>query len=768
MPDDLVLPIALRRTRRGRRESARITLEEPASALPSCLAPAVTPRTRGRPKKRVRFSDPGPSLASLSSPSAAATGLTPMVRRTSLSHPSPKQRRQSTPAAVGPGRGYGLDIPSSPLSGEMNFLPLRQVLDGRVKRRLRRNGLSEEMNSIHREKKKRAAETAAELGTLKAEVAAKDEEIRQLHEQQHDGETTQDTGRIMELERQVDELRRQLANRSGAAPATPSSERTHNWTMAARGPYADDYTMMDLSSDPPGADNEEEFGDTTLAELQCSTPTRRARNRGSFPTPPSTSPTRMPSTPSSHFSTPKSHFGVQVELPDPGREGLEEELASLQLEISKLTSSVESYQALATRLSDKLAPFRPQADASPLEVQASSTSPHPEIEGRLTELLRALADRTAAVLHLSSSLSDLGFPGADASEIITALSSAFRTARLELEYLTPGEITLPLTSAGAEVLDLVLTQLRDLARKGKEADDQIDEYHELELSLRKQLGARVEAMDGLVREVTRLEGEAKSKDDRISELEVGTQRLKGAVASYARDVGELEKLVERIEGELEGKSSEITTLLSGHGELGDKVKARDETIAHKDAAIAQLEGRLAVALRQTDGLRAELAAVQEQHAKVRGKHKDTLGSLNKGHGQALALRDARVSELRSEVDRVNEALRAAHETIRQLRVDNAGLSTRLDDEKTKSKAALDAMKTELERVVRMSQDFLATPKKAAGGRPSAEGMPATVLLPGQFLSGDLARRSSDGKSRKRRRYDSGLGFLDEEEFDVDT
>jgi hypothetical protein len=33
--------------------------------------------------------------------------------------------------------------------------------------------------------------------------------------------------------------------------------------------------------------------------------------------------------------------------------------------------------------------------------------------------------------------------------------------------------------------------------------------------------------------------------------------------------------------------------------------------------------------------------------------------------------------------------------------------------------------------------------------------------PGGMLSGDLARRTSKGK--KRRRYDSGLGFLDEEE-----
>ncbi len=127
--------------------------------------------------------------------------------------------------------------------------------------------------------------------------------------------------------------------------------------------------------------------------------------------------------------------------------------------------------------------------------------------------------------------------------------------------------------------------------------------------------------------------------------------------------------------------------------------------------------------------------------------------------------------LRDEVDRVNSALRSAHDTIRQLRVDKAGLTTRLADEKAKAKAAIDAVKTELERAVRIGHDLLlSTPKK--GRRPSDEAdrdaMPAVVVRPGGLLAADLARRSSsDGKSKKRRRYDSGLGFLDEEDMEAD-
>jgi chromosome segregation ATPase len=668
------------------------------------------------------------------------------------------------------------DTPSSPLSGEVNLLPLRQVLDGRVKRRIRRNGLSEEMNCIYAEKKRRADETKAALEALKAEVAAKNEEIKQLQQQQSHDVAMQDAARISDLEKQIGELRERLARSTGVQRAATNEDSSYDWTMAAKDPFSMEYTMMDASSGSPTGDI---FGDTTMADLQCSTPSRTARNQTSFPTPPSTSPFALPMTPSSRFSTPRSHAGVQVAFSDTEKQQLEEEVASLQLEICKLTNTVESYQGLANRLSEKLA-SAPASSQPQGQMEKDVSEPlGSELERQLAQLLQVLSDRTAAVLHLSSSLSELGFPGSDASDIIGSLSAAFRTARLELEYLTPGEIPLPLTSAGAQVLDLLLDRLRDFARKGKEADEQIDEYHELELDLRKQLTGRVDAMDGLVKEVSRLEAEAKSKNEQIKELEVGTQRLKGAVASYARDVGELERLVERIEADLEGKTEEVQNLLSGQGKLDDSLKARDATISEKNAAIAELESRLTAAMKHSDELRTQLAASQQRGEKTARRQKEAVTALNRSHGQALALRDARVSELRGEIDRVNAALRAAHDTVRHLRVDKAGLATRLDDEKAKAKAALDAMKAELERVAQMSQDFLVTPRRPATRRTrrsgsagsDGEAMPATVVRPGKFLAADLARRSSEdgGKSgKKRRRYDSGLGFLDEDEIDAEA
>ncbi|KAH8888529.1 hypothetical protein GQ53DRAFT_748921 [Thozetella sp. PMI_491] len=773
MSDGLELPIALRRSRRGS--------HAPQQQLPAKqAAAAVTPAKKPRTKKRVRFSDPGPTIANLDE-DELSTGLTPMIRRTCLS--GRPQRRHSTPARPSSATAGGSGIPlsensESPFSETICFLPLRQVLDGRVKRRLRRNGLSEEMNSIYSERKRRAEQTKAEIDRLKAELTEKDDEISRLQDETH----VYDTDRVWELERQVAGLRKELADRAGLPE---SSSPAFDWTIAARDPFSDDFMDLDDSTNA-----NEEFGETTMGDLICSTPSRRAR--ASFPTPPTTSPAAEPMTPRPQCPTPRSAAGVQTSLPDPEKEQLEDELSSLQLEICKLTTVLEEYSGFTSRLSEKLSRF----SSDNVEAAADASSPQAAVEEHLSTLLQTLSDRTAALVELDSSLSDLGFPGSDACEIITSIAAAFRTARLELEYLTPGEIPLPLTSSGAAIIDLLLDRLRELSKKSREAEESVDEYHSIELSLRQQLGARVEVMDGMTSEMKRLEGEAKEKDDRIAELEVGLERLKGAVRSYARDVSELEGLVQRMEGELEASNTGRKEDRVAHDKA---VQQQAGELSDKGCAIADLETKLTAAVAQTQSLQEQMEALQTSHADaindVRASHKAELAQQSKAQGHALALRDARVSELRGEIERVNAALRAAHETVRQLRVENGqmttlneqltsentGLSAKIEVDRRKAKEVIDNMKAELERVARMSEGFLMTPKKTkssvlASRRDSGLGdedqedelsllstPSSSATKPGNFLSGNLARKA---KGKKRRRYDSGLGFLDEEEIDA--
>ncbi|KAI8957004.1 hypothetical protein F5Y11DRAFT_115946 [Daldinia sp. FL1419] len=729
MGEDQDLPIALRRTPRA--STGKAGSSEPSRLSATNTAAVINARTPSRrSNKRVRFSNPGPNVEHHD---ISSTGLTPMVRRASLGAiPSPKRRRRSTPFSRSDPNGEDDSCNNGGNNNEIRFFSLRQVLDDRVKRRIRRNGLSEEMNTITRERRQRVQKQKVELQHLQDQLAEKDREINRLHSTTAD----QDTDRMVELEQEVQLLREELSSR-----VSSSSDQTRNydWTMAARDPFSDSYM-----------DEDDDFGNTTMADLVCSTPSK-PRATASFPTPPCTSPTN-PATPSSVRRsppvTPQSHIGVQASFPDPEKEALEIELGSLQLELTKLTKVLESHEAFKARIAHKL--------------NTTDTPPESsDVEEHLDAILQSLSDRTAALSGLNSSLNSLGFSGKDGGEILMSLTGAFRSARLELEYLTPGEITLPLSSRGAEVLDMVLSRLRDLARQVRDNEDTIDEYREHKLLLQEQLNARVSAMDSM-RE--RSQTELAGKDERIADLEVGLERLKGAADGYRRDVAELETLVQNMEEE--GKVTEKR--------LTAEVAGAQAELADSKATVAKLEAKLASVREQAENFRLQLGELQRRKTAE-------VNALNKYHGMALAVRDARVTELKNAVDEVNSSLHEAHTTIKQLRIENMGLNQCLDEERSRAVHAVDTMKAELERMLRMSTEFLATPPRSSAGssvgswRSSVRSVPEKGMEAGDedmttpdsspprsgaYLAGGQARA---GKGAKRRRHDSGLGLLDEDE-----
>ncbi|KAK0384666.1 hypothetical protein NLU13_8752 [Sarocladium strictum] len=712
---------------RGSRRSNIGVGQEHADTSPEI----TTARTPRRGTKRVRFSDPGPALLHDGSVSASASsGLTPMVRRTSLSNH--KRRRVSAPIRpfLGPGSATGqASLCQAPDA----------IVDGRVQRRLRRSNVRDIVNKLDLEKKR----SSSELKALRNELRARDQEIYELQ----NATIIVDNERIWDLERQVADLQREVERRTRDDDTELNDDRSLNWTLAARDPFEDDF--MDLGDDA----EDSRFGNATIGQFVCSTPSKARSSfpTSSFPTPPATSPT-APATPTARFvlppPTPSSHAGVQVSLEDAEKVQLQEELASLRLEMSKLTGTLGSYQSLAGKLEEQLS----HADHNG---SADVTDPLDTLEGRVAELLRAASDRRAALQQLTESIEQLGFPGSDADAMVASLATHFRAARLELEYLTPGEITLPLTSHGAEVLDLLLTRLRELATRVKEGEDSIDEYHEIELSLRKQLDARVSVMDALKAEMGKAQKLMMDRDTRIHELEVGNSRLKGAVSGYVRDISELEKLVESLEQQSNDAAATHTA----------KEESSRRSISSKDDVIEELEVKLSAAARRAESLQQQLTDASATHSRQ-------IGALNRQHGKALALRDARVAELRLEIDRVNESIRAAHETIRGLRVEKGGMQTKMEEERRRAKAALDAMKEELQRVLQMSQDFLDTPRKdgsVSGVTSTAEPRSASPIATGgkiaagSLLAGELARR---GSKKLRRRHDSGLGLMDDEEVEA--
>ena len=171
------------------------------------------PKTPTKAKKRVRFSEPGPETYTASS----STGLTPHLSRASFSprvrassptrtRPESRMpRRPSLPTLLPSSLPSPSLSPSSgPLSGEVQFEPLRQILDARLKRRISRNRLSEEINDIE-SKNREIPQWRQEIESLKDQLAlAKDSNKEHSEGSEEDAGSSE---RIQQLEQEIVELK---------------------------------------------------------------------------------------------------------------------------------------------------------------------------------------------------------------------------------------------------------------------------------------------------------------------------------------------------------------------------------------------------------------------------------------------------------------------------------------------------------------------------------------------------------------------------------
>ncbi|KAH8819417.1 hypothetical protein F5884DRAFT_657512 [Xylogone sp. PMI_703] len=748
-------PIAVRRNRRTS-SLLRNVLEVNTMAVASNRGSRATPpSTPKRANKRVRFSDPGPSVDS-----SFSSGLTPYMRRTSLKSVPGHNRRHSMPAAL-------RTVPEepSPFSGELQFAPLRQVLQGRVKRRLKRHRLSEELHFIESEKRREVRARRSELERLKRELAMRDAEMERMRDDYEIAtQLGEDTGsfvsmdedltaKVADLEREISILRVKLHNQEHDDDATISDP---NWMSAASESFKDDNDdddheefMMTFEDFPTHMDD----------EMIASTPDHLRAT--SIPSPPSS----MPATPCK--TTAMSSAGVQVTLsvPDPNADSLKAQLKELQSQIKELNATLELNEDNRTRLAMKLSEF----------ISDKGNNDHSTLDHAINTVLTQMAlSQSQAVEHsarfsaLTAEIATLGFQSgnSDPEKIIETIAAQFRKARLDLEYLTPGEVAEGFENE--KLLDLLIGRIKTLLKRVSEQDVSIDEYHEQEVSLRKQLGARVDAFNDLQKELEFANSLIDGLREEVGEKEVGNERLTSALEGYRNEVANLEKLIRTMEKESQQTEVRLLDELKKTGDkLQDEILARETTkadIEGKDILIEELERRLAAALN------SQSLEQQSTYEKRISELKSQSLEQEKAHAAALAQRDAQVTDLKTEIGLVNEALKTAHDSIQTLKKETEQLRGDVQREKVKGMQVVRTMRDQLSMVLATGSGYLEDNTTAILQQQSPETFDedygsesgSSVAQRGQFLDGRLARKSSV----KRRRYDSGLGFLDEEEDEM--
>lgn len=666
-----------------------------------------------------------------SSRRSSSSGMGKRKRRPSVTSPAvgnpaiKRVRRQQTSSSK---KGNNNSNDDNNNSSIVHILPLRtQILDDHIKRRIRRNGLSAEMNEAYGEKRARRARTLAELRRARDELRSRDAEIERLREltalfdasgsgggdvSHHHAEGEEDVSRVQDLERELSRLREEVMGRRrggghdedvpfSSSPPVPSGE-DDDWGVMGG--------MSDGGSDAGGdfaQDFEEEFGESSLAELESGgTPAQNHHHRrqqqqfkgrkptalhlhGPTLTPPSTSPTKLPSSPIRQIHSPGSSAaeemrtssacdasvqaaavsadaGSQVCIPDPGMEALHDELSTLRAEVTSLNDTLEERDSLQARMEEKLAQHQ----------LASTPSSAQDVELQLDIVLQDLAEKTTRLAELSAVLMS---PSTDDSttdnkEATAELASALQSVRQALSDLDPDT---PLPPTAAPTLALAADHLRELDTTLKQRTAELSD--------------RDAALAARTNELAAANAAAKEKDARAKNLEADIAHLGDTITSL-RDAG----------ADLQATSA------SQQADLDD---ARDAAL-QQGAAAAEAEARLAEAIKKLASLGVKLA---EREATLRGRE--------------------------GEVETLKAALAEARATVARLREGAAR-------EKDAARDAVRAMRAQMIAALRVGEGFLGEEGVA---KEEEEGVDV-----------DVAVAAGMDKAPRGRSDDSGLGLDGEE------
>ncbi|ERF72374.1 hypothetical protein EPUS_07536 [Endocarpon pusillum Z07020] len=505
---DLDQPIALRR---GKRRSDAISPSKPTatgSAVHNSANGAPHTPARTRSKKRVRFSNPG-SLTATSS--AATSGLTPYIGRANLSTP---RRRASTPTAAR----------SEPL--EIQFTPFRAVLDGRTQRRLRRNGLSQEMNAYESERRDKAQ--------LEKALHAKDHELEELKKQleaaKHENavanhstvEELSSSQKIVEAE--LEDLRQSF--NEGNMPAGFDDDMDINW---------DAVNVHKAVAPPcPASDSGDTIPiyDDDAAVLEPNTPDGRNRI-------------------STHSEPVDTTIDEEILAMALDLESAKQEKRKLFNDVRGDIPALQAVPSSSTNLGaslhfeDSPAPSTQEQQQRQPSFTTSTTSlpsPPKTFYADLSKTLKSTihrAENAELVLHnLEADLRALGFSPSDddcsISSILDNIRAHFRQARLDLERALPGETPSGLHES-AQVLPAAISKLKLLSRRVQEREAELRSMHEQQRTLKgnfecglraaEKANQRIKELEEAVEEgaddllAMRMKLQATEKDGRIEDLE---------------------------------------------------------------------------------------------------------------------------------------------------------------------------------------------------------------------------------------------------------
>ena len=582
-------PVAVRRKRRaGSALADPQPLDTNQKIEDEGEQPVQSSKTPTKQKKRVRFSDPFPEDSS----STTSTGLTPYVSQTTLiprlrevsPSPTPRliskaPRRLSLPSQL----TASLPSPSlspipAPLSGEIQFAPLRQILDPRSKRRLRRNNLSEETNDIEAERKSKA-KWEQEIHDLKDELAT----VQQSNANEHS------ESKIRDLEQQLQQTRREMRERS----TTGENQEVHAVDHDIRTPEIEIYVdnTEENSIDPNSSEN------ASLLERRPTSDssfTVEAATQASLPSPTHAEILREARLNLEYLFPGEISLGLIPEDPKPLLDVMVERLTNLKTELLIAEDELSTTRTQESNMRVQFNAVLEQLERA-RKYAASINKQNNNDKARADTSqarIQALENTVQAAARKVQSLEKENHEKDRSIQKLQAALESYRAEVSKLESL--------ITKADAE---------HGAAMSGLKAE--MDEaVADLECHVVAETRGRREA-----------ERELEQKDMMIRELKVREQELQNAVNEKQQIIREAEKIFQE---ERIGREREAGNLNVQIGQLSSDISEANAKVSNSEekqkVLMKQLEEEKDAGLRAVEAVQAELARCTKRAEEVRTTH----------------------------------------------------------------------------------------------------------------------------------------------------
>ncbi|RAK97846.1 uncharacterized protein BO80DRAFT_427910 [Aspergillus ibericus CBS 121593] len=757
-----------RQTRRKRQNSSTSGQVPPSPASTKKtrhVASASSCETPRRSSKRVRFSGPGPELQHGLDYS---TGLTPAMFRTSFEEraeddpltrtPSRRLRRRSTALAQSR-RCMSSPSAADPASSGcvVQFTPLRQLLDARTQRRIRRVGLSDEINQLEREKRE-TAQYEKTLQSLRRERDSLKHELESVkriqpvsESQPSNGETTWLSPQSI-VEQVVSENTQLKEQRSFPSPDSHSDHdtmiNTEGETMIINDSGWDYDTV--LISDSP------DFRGLEARRLLV--------------------PDDFSLLSQGHANADAS---TQASIPDHKREA---EIIALSAD---LAAARKEKRDLFDACRARVASFGGTA----IEGLLRRSSPPPDFLDQvlptLTQTLHRASDAAQALDHIKEELSGLGFPGDNANDIISTMRERFRTARLQLERAVPGETANASLGDGNATLGALVKRVEVLVKNLGDEQTRLEGSVGRENALRGQfdiLLARYEAaskkIQDLEESITTSAGDMLHTRMRMQELEgegkeqaVSIDRLNAALDKYREEVKALEALVTELETD-KAKSNEahkkkVEELQRRMEGQKSAIRIAESTIAERETRIRELEE----IVQQNRSLVCDLTAKVES---LEVERMQVVQTLEQGAAEQQQRLEQEVGSMNVRVSELNTSLEEAKSDIERLRRSNSGLENQLRLEVEARDNLLDNWAAEQARSYAFMKESVNNERRRARVRAanwelqSDEIQSDSLNIGSEPITPVSMTRYVDveaGRGKHRKPLDSAIGILSEDDLE---